>query len=189
MLKDRKSGKIEIRKARAEDLKAIMNLEYQCFDRDTVEDLSVYEERLRVFGDGFLVLVVDGSIAGFITSELWKQNRDLSVEHFALGHSVEVRFDPDGDDLYISSLAVSPAHRGKKYGDTLVQALLREISASCQKVNRFILLVGSEWHGARRIYERKGFTYIGEFKNFFGGRNVASYNGLVMVKETHRMFG
>jgi len=189
VLIEREEGTVSIRKAHAEDLEAIMDLEQQCFDGDTIEDLSVYEERLSVFGDGFLVLVADGSVAGFITSELWEQTGNLSGEHFALGHSVRERFVPDGDELYISSLAVSPSHRGKKYGDSLLQALLGRISASCQNVSRFILLVGSEWHGARRIYERKGFEYICEFKDFCGGRSVPPYSGLVMVKENHRLLG
>ncbi len=172
-----------IRPAGMADLRAIMKLETLCFDGDTVEGEPAYRERIETFPEGFLVLESTEGIIGFISSEIWERRERVSADMFALGHSARERFAPGGNELYVSSLAVSPAHRGKAYGEALFGALLDAVTARYPGVRHAILLVGERWGGARAIYERAGFGTVAELKGFFGGRSVPPYDGYVMRRE------
>lgn len=188
-----------VRPARLGDLPRILELERLCFDGDTQESEEVYRERIETFPEGFLVLETapddhgdvsdygETPLAGFICSELWLRSTHaepapVTAELFSLGHSIRERFSVEGNELYISSLAVEPAYRGKGYGELLFQTLNERIRSGFPKVESIILLVGERWIGARKIYERAGFTTVGILKDFFGGDSVESYDGIVMRK-------
>ncbi len=171
-----------LRPARMEDLSAVMAIEEASFGADTREGEATYRERLETFGEGFMVLETEEGLAGFITSELWAYRENLEREDFALGHSIASRFDPSGDELYVSSLAAAPEYRGRGYGETLLRALLGSVPASHPAVRSSVLLVGEHWTGARRIYERNGFAVIAEYPRFFGGTLEPERSALVMRK-------
>lgn len=174
---------IRIRTARPDDLNRIMDIEYLCFDRDTVEDKMVYAERISVFGDGFLVLESEDKIAGFISSELWAHSAELNEDMFLVGHSIHDRLVLLGDELYVSSLAISPEYRGRGYGEVLFNSLIERVVSAYPSVVQVILLVGCTWKSAIKIYARSGFATIAEFKDYFGGRNVGAYDAKIMYKK------
>ena len=63
------------------------------------------------------------------------------------------------DEGYISNIAVSPDHRKRGVGMTLVQALLRE--GLGRKLSFLTLEVRVGNREARRLYERAGFREVG----------------------------
>ena len=62
------------------------------------------------------------------------------------------------DSLYVSSLAVAPGHRNKGVGGELVREAVE--LAQWRKFASVTLDVGVENAGARRFYERTGFTEV-----------------------------
>lgn len=172
-----------IRNATKDDIAAIMKIERECFDCDTIENETTYLERIRYFQDGFLILQDGKQVIGFICSEIWHDSAALAVDKFALQHSIAQSLDMNGTTLYISSLAVSKQCRGCGYGEQLFQILIERIAAKYTGISEVLLLVGRPWGAAQKLYAKNGFSVCGEFSNFFGGENIAPYNGIIMKKQ------
>lgn len=172
-----------IRNANLADLDALMEIERECFDCDTIENETVYRERIQYFPDGFLVLEEADKPIGFICSEIWHDSETLTPDMFALEHSIAQSLDRDGNTLYISSLAVLKRYRGYGFGKKLFQTLITQIAAKYHGITEAVLLVGSTWHAAQKLYEQNGFKVCSSFTDFFGGEMLAPYHGIVMKKQ------
>lgn len=167
-----------------------MRLDRLCFDTDTIESEGAYRERIEIFPEGFLVLEAAEAggapgepIMGFISSELWVRPETISAELFALGHSIKERQVRDGDELYVSSLAVDPSLRGYGFARLLFDGLIEGIRARRPRVRSVILLVGETWTDAKALYERSGFETIAVLEGFFDGRTAGASDGIVMRRE------
>lgn len=177
---------IFIRNAELNDIAALMKIERECFDCDTIENEMIYRERIKYFQDGFLILQSGKQVIGFICSEIWHDSSELTADKFALQHSIAKSLDMNGNTLYISSLAVSKDYRGCSFGEKLFQTLIKQIAVRYHGVTEALLLVGSSWKAAQNLYVKNGFEVCGELRNFFGGKNITPYNGIVMKKYIQR---
>jgi len=166
-----------IRNANFDDIAGIMNIEHLSFSGDIIESQKVFEDRISLFSDGFLVAVSENRIVGYISSELWLFLENVPVSNFTLNHSVFDTHHSSGEELYISSIAVDPKFRGSGVGKHLFEELLKTIS---QKyiLKSTILLVGSRWECARSMYQKRGFVEMNRISNFFS----PSEDGIIMRK-------
>lgn len=72
----------------------------------------------NIFGEGYLVaedvndryitLMVDGSLAGFVNTDIWDSEDDIDSSGFSLG--------------LIETIAIRKSHRGNGFGDVLIAA-------------------------------------------------------------------
>ncbi|WMW26271.1 N-acetyltransferase [Methanolobus sediminis] len=158
--------KISIRNAEKEDIEGIMCVEHRSFHTNIAENSDTFLERIESFSDGFLVMVIDGEIAGYISSELWDYSENIETEKFVLGHNITETHRNDGKELYISSIAVLKKYRGKGYGNALFSELVSRIYRNYE-ISSIILMVSVNWIAARKIYEKNGFKEIQVIKYFF----------------------
>lgn len=168
---------VTIRKANAGDIDDIMEIEHLSFHPEIIESKKVFEERIAAFPDGFLIAEIEDkgnkngggigkTIAGYISSELWKYSENIPYSNFGLNHSVYDTHSDDGEELYISSVAVNPAVRGGKIGKRLFTTLLDNISEK-YNLKSAILLVNSDWRNAYQMYQKEGFVTVDKIFNFF----------------------
>jgi ribosomal-protein-alanine acetyltransferase len=71
-----------------------------------------------------------------------------------------------GDEVHLLNVAVHPDYRRSGAGRQLVQLVLDD--AVAQGAASVSLEVRRENHGARRLYERMGFTERGVRKDYYG---------------------
>lgn len=163
---------VNIRKANADDIDDIMEIEHLSFHPEVIESKKVFEDRIAAFPDGFLIAEIENEsegssmIAGYISSELWKYSEEIPYSNFNLNHSVYETHSDDGEELYISSVAVNPAARGGKIGKRLFTVLLERVSKEYE-LKSAILLVNSDWQNAYKMYREEGFVTVDKIPNFF----------------------
>ena len=166
---------------RCEDLEKVMEIEKTSFSKNTWEDKSVYEERMIVFPEGNLGIWENEVMIGFITSELWKYQKNYGQERFMLSHNIKDYHDYMGTELYISSFALDRAYRGNGYGKKIFQVFLDEIMKN-YPLKSGILLVSSEWINAKSIYESQGYKIIDSISEFFINDLSKKFDGIIMRK-------
>jgi ribosomal-protein-alanine N-acetyltransferase len=172
-----------IRRATAADLPAVMRIETVSYNIFTREAVEVYQERLAVFPEGFLV-AEEGEVVGALSSEIWRGTDadSFHAEQFSLGHSAAGRLDREGEALYLSSIALSPAARGRGIGKRLFRALPEYLRGEFPRLRETVLLVNETWSAARRLYQSEGFTEAARFPGFFKGDDGTPQDGIVMRK-------
>lgn len=166
------------------DLDAIAEIEAACFDAGVREDRALYEKRIEVFRDGFLVAEdhETGQVGAYICSEIWHKDMALDSATLALGHDPLNAHNPQGTQLYITSFGTRPDWRGRQIGTGLLQALEKRIRAKYPAVDESILIVSEKWNAAHHIYEKDGFKEIGRIINFFTPENKPEEDAILMRK-------
>lgn len=179
---------MHIRSATSRDLPRVRTLERQGFAPDTLEPDAVLLERIETFPDGFLVAEADdGSLSGYISSELWRFEAIPDASRFTLGHGIAAVHDPAHDELYISSMTVDPRTRGAGLGGRLLDECIGRCMNRHRGIHSALLLVSAAWPSARRIYERYGFRKILTLDGFFQSAGKRSTDGIVMRKDLRRV--
>lgn len=173
----------QIRKANKNDIDSIINLENNGFEEGLREGREIFIERLDVFNDGFLVLAdEDGNVVGYICSEIWDYKDKINEKDFALNHSIIEKHDANAEEIYISSMVLSKDMKGKGWGHILFDYLIDNIKEFYPNLKSSILIVGSRWKEAQKIYFNKGFTKIGVIKDFFQPLNGVNSDAIIMRK-------
>ena len=167
-----------IRNANFDDIAGIMNIEHLSFSGDIIESQKVFEDRISLFSDGFLVAVFENRIVGYISSELWLFLENVPISNFTLNHSVFDTHHSNGEELYISSIAVDPKFRGSGVGKDLFEELLKTVPSK-YTLKSIILLVSSNWERAYSMYQKRGFAEINRIPDFFS----PSEDGIIMRKQ------
>jgi [SSU ribosomal protein S18P]-alanine acetyltransferase (EC 2.3.1.128) len=158
--------KISIRNAEESNIEGILLVEHDSFHKDIAESRSVFFDRIKVFPEGFLLMEIDGEIAGYISSEMWEYSENIDTDRFRLNHNIADIHRTDGSELYISSIGVIKKYRGKGYGKMLFSELVERIGSS-YRIASIILIVSENWNAARKIYENNGFLEIQRINGFF----------------------
>lgn len=175
---------IKIRTASLEDIDQITAIECESFDSGIIEDKQTILQRIGIFHEGFLVMEHSGSLIGYISSEIWPKHENIAPEHFALGHSIETLHSadlpPGRGEIYISSMGLLKACRGRSLGKLLFESFMAHVRTSMPSVGSAILVVSEGWHGARKIYSNSGFEEVMRLESFFQSRGGLSQDGLVM---------
>lgn len=178
-----KRENLKVRAVKLDDIDAIMAIENESFDDGIKENKEVFVERMDTFNDGFLVLVDDNdSPLAYICSELWEYKKSINKLEFTLGHSIVDKHNINGNELYISSTALSNKLRGRGYGHLLVEQLLVNIKKNYPNVNSSILVVAQSWTAAQKIYRNNGFVKVGSIKDFFV-TSTSTTDAIVMRKK------
>jgi ribosomal-protein-alanine N-acetyltransferase len=177
--------------AQAFDIPGIMAIEHASFIPQIQEKQSVFEERLRIFPQGFLVLndssyetvhrIGTSLTAGYFSSELWN-NVPQSDQAFSLGHSASNAHCENGVVLYASSFALLPEYRGLSLGTPFFRSSLEAICSSLPQIQKIVLLVNDEWINAFHIYESLGFKTLRRINKFFPSlHNSEGADGILMA--------
>jgi len=142
--------KILVRNARDQDIPAVVEIDAEASSSDgTAEKPETFPLRLKVFPDGFIILVADNEIAAYGCSEKWLTEREPGLdEHSLASHQ------PDGRIFCITSIAVKMKYRGRGYR-LLVLDKLMEIAhgEGCKKI------VVETAH-AQDLYLKRGFKTV-----------------------------
>ena len=175
---------LKIRNAKINDIEKILEIEHNSFDKNICEDKQVFIDRIETFNKGFLVAEYKGEIIGYICSEIWLYNENLKESDFLLNHSIKESHKANGDELYISSFAISPKARKYGIGKILFNYLINNVDKLIANPNSLLLVVAENWTSARNIYLKKGFLEVCILTDFFDYGNVQPFkaDGIVMRK-------
>jgi ribosomal-protein-alanine N-acetyltransferase len=172
---------LTLAEATLHDLDQIMDMEAKGFAPGNTEYRDVYELRIKTFPQGSLIAYSGSEHVGCIFSEIWKESPIPVAEHFMLGHDILERHNPElGTELYIASMTISPAFRGKGLGSQLFVGCINRVAAAYPQLTSALLLVNETWGTARAIYEGAGFKEEARFKNFFSPDGRTHEDGIVM---------
>ena len=165
------------------DLDSIMKIERQAFIPPIQEKKRVFEKRLRIFPNGFVILsdasekVVKENLGaltcGYICTEIWESFPDKNLDEkafsrrFALGHNIKHTHFENGACLYVSSFALLQTYRGKGLGRAFFCAALGAILGAYPAIKSVALLASSEWKNALSIYESLHFEKVRTIPDFF----------------------
>jgi len=162
------------------DIDEILAIEGECFAPGIRETAETFEDRIKAFPSGFIMLdrvgdspVSRAETAGYFCSELWDTIPSALPERWALGHKASERHVARGSVLYVSSFAVLPTYRGGT-GTTFFAEAIASIVSRNPGIRDIAFIVNEEWTAARRIYEHAGFDYIGTLPGFFPAANAAN---------------
>ena len=193
------------------DIPAIMNIERQSFIPAIQEKKRVFEKRLKIFPEGFL-LVADCSdqvvlknktalAAGYLCAERWDCLPDFETldsldekekkkalkqieKRFELGHNPLTTHKTQGPYLYVSSFALLKDYRGKGLGEKFFKNSLAALCSSLSPIKEVVLLVDSEWKNAIKIYEKLGFKTVFTLSQFFPTiQKKVNADGIVMTAD------
>lgn len=175
---------LKIRNAKINDIEKILEIEHNSFDKNICEDKQVFIDRIETFNKGFLVAEYKGEIIGYICSEIWLYNENLKESDFLLNHSIKESHKANGDELYISSFAISSKARKYGIGKILFNYLIDNVDKLIANPKSLLLVVAENWTSARNIYLKKGFLEVCILTDFFDYGNVQAFkaDGIVMRK-------
>lgn len=181
------------------DIQKIMITERQSFIPKIQEKKRVFEKRLKIFPEGFLILSDSSEetlkefgtaqTVGYFSSELWDELPDFSDEkrtlkRFSLGHDPLTTHKTNGKILYVSSFAINRDYRKKGNGKTFFENSVSAICGQFPQIKQILILVNSEWTPAIKIYEGAGFKKILTLSNFFPTLIKKEYSdGIIMVAD------
>jgi len=173
--------------ASLQDLDRIMDMEAKGFARGNTELREAYEARIKTFPPGSLMAYLGETCVGCIFSEIWRESAIPRVEHFTLGHDIRDRHDPvHGTVLYITSMTIDPAFRGRGLGEPLFLGGINRVATAFPRLTSALLLVNETWVPARNIYEAAGFKEVVRFSRFFNPHGAAPADGIVMRCAIHK---
>jgi ribosomal protein S18 acetylase RimI-like enzyme len=179
---------IVLTQATPRDIDQIMDMEAQGFATGNRELREVYEARIKAFPQGSLMAHFGANCIGCIFSEIWKASPVPIAEHFALSHDILDRHDPLlGTELYITSMTIAPAFRGKGLGTQLFLGCIGHVAAAFPQLTSALLLVNETWRHARSIYEAAGFQEVARFKHFFNPNETTYEDGIVMRRQIQKV--
>ncbi|AKL95734.1 GCN5-like N-acetyltransferase [Clostridium aceticum] len=171
-----------IRVATNKDLKDIMKIEFSCFKLEICEKEEVFLERIEIFNDGFYVVEKNDTVVGYISTEIWEYEEKIDSKWFDLGHSISQLHNPNGTELYISSMGLLPNYRGKGLGKEIFLKSTDLIVNKYNNIKSQILIVSEKWDSARKIYKQNNYIELMKIENFFKYKNNYKENGIVMRK-------
>ncbi len=150
---------LRFRTAALDDAEPCHAIEVASYNGDEAATLGKIRTRIAGYPDGFLILEVDGTIAGFINSGC-AFDVIMSDDAFKelVGH------DPAAPNVVILSVAVDPHYQGRGFS----RALMHEFCARMRNMNKqTIHLMCSKQHV--KLYEKLGYRYLKPSQSDHGG--------------------
>lgn len=150
---------IIIRTVRPTDLMRCYEIETTSYEGDEAATKEKIETRIHQYPEGFIVLDVEGTTAGFINSGC-AYDVVMSDEEFKelVGH------DPLAPNVVIMSVVVAPEYQGKGYSSRLMQAFIARMESLGKQ--RIFLMCKEKHIG---LYEKFGFEYLSPSPSEHGG--------------------
>jgi ribosomal protein S18 acetylase RimI-like enzyme len=151
--------KYTIRSAKPEDAARCHEIETLAYQGPEAATREKIQNRIRTYADGFLVIEINGLVAGFINSGS-TDHVVMSDESFKdlVGH------DPAGKHNVILSVVVHPEFQGQGLSSILLHNYILRMRRLKKKS---IQLMCKKQHIA--LYEKFGFRYLKKSKSSHGG--------------------
>ena len=142
--------KILVRNAREQDIPAVLEIEAEAASASQTEStLERFQQRLRVFPNGFIILVADNEIAGYGHSEKWLDEHEPQPDL-----SPMATHQPDGRIFFITALAVKKKFRGRGYRSVLLDKLIE--TAHLEGCRKVVLETAHD----QDLYQQRGFKTV-----------------------------
>lgn len=195
------------------DITQIMNIERQSFIPQIQEKKRVFEKRLKIFPEGFLVLAdcsdevilknKTALVTGYLCAELWDSLPDFGIldfqsekerksalkkigNRFELGHNPLYTHKTNGSLLYVSSFALLKEYRSKGFGEKFFVNSVAALCSAMPHIKKVVLLVNSEWENALKIYGKHQFEKIYSFAEFFPTiQKKVNSDGIIMTADAN----
>ncbi|ROJ31500.1 GNAT family N-acetyltransferase [Morganella morganii] len=147
------------RQVTAADVDRCYEIETVSYEGDEAATREKIALRAKCYPEGFLCMLVDNCIAGFINAGC-ADNVVMSDEEFKelVGH------DPDAPNVVIMSVVVHPDFQGKGYSSLLMREFISRMKAMNKKS---VYLMCKEQHIA--LYSHFGYEYIKPSESDHGG--------------------
>jgi len=166
------------------DLDRIMDMEARGFAAGIREQRDVYAARISAFPEGSLLAHSSADCIGCFFGEIWQAAPLPVAAHFALDHDILDRHDPTrGSELYIASMTIDPAFRGRGFGKSLFLGGIAHVAAAFPQLRSALLLVNENWNAAHGIYAAAGFREVVRFGDFFNPHGSTREDGIVMRRD------
>jgi ribosomal protein S18 acetylase RimI-like enzyme len=150
---------LTIRYVHSRDIEKVHGIEMECFPSKEASSMPAFDERIRLFPEGFLVGEVDGEIIGFI-SGIATNSDYLLDEYFESMDAHEM----NGRTIIVLTLAVASSCQGNGYATDLMNAYIDEVERQGRKK---IVLTCKEY--LVQYYEKFGFVNEGLSDSNLGG--------------------
>lgn len=149
----------QLRSPTLTDLDRCYAIERSAYPGDEAASREKIEKRIRMYPDGFMLLEIDGEIAGMINSACADKvmMADSAVKELE-GH------DPAGKQAVVLSLAVHPDYQGQGLAGLLLVNFIQRMK---RLHKQSIELMCREEHIA--LYRRFGFSYVRPSASAHGG--------------------
>ncbi|WLH88138.1 GNAT family N-acetyltransferase [Pseudomonas sp. FP453] len=150
---------LTLRNALPSDAARCFAIETSAYEGDEAATLEKIATRIALYPQGFLILEADGEVVGFINGGC-AHEVVMSDEAFKelVGHSA------DAPNVVIMSVVLDPAHQGKGYSTTLMNAFVQRMQALGK---RTIHLMCKDRHVP--LYEHMGYRYVRPSASDHGG--------------------
>lgn len=147
------------RLARPADVDRCFQIETSAYEGDEAATREKIATRIAQYPQGFLVMELDGTLAGFINGGC-AYEVVMSDEAFKelVGH------DPAAPNVVVMSVVIDPAYQGKGYASLMMQAFVARMSGMGKET---IHLMCKERHVG--LYERLGYRYVRPSSSDHGG--------------------
>ena len=146
-----------IRKAKSEDIRKCVEIEYAAWEEDRKVIKKDLNRQVNDTDYYFFVMEKNSEVVGFVTARKHEWNKST----------------------YLERLYVSEEERSKGHGTSLLDRIISE--SRKMKVRIIFVDTGEKCHRGIRFYKKNGFKKAGYIKNFYNDpkdRNgiVFSYN-------------
>ncbi|MFA7944163.1 GNAT family N-acetyltransferase [Pseudomonas brenneri] len=150
---------LTLRNATPADANRCYEIEVSAYEGDEAATLEKIATRIALYPEGFLILEVDGQVAGFINGGC-AHDVVMSDEAFKelIGHSA------DAPNVVIMSVVVDPAHQGKGYSTQLMTAFVQQMREMGKQT---IHLMCKQQHVP--LYTCMGYQYVQPSASDHGG--------------------
>lgn len=157
-----------LRQASLQDVERCYQIETSAYEGDEAATWEKIAMRIEQYPEGFLILELDGEIAGFINSGCAEQVV-MSDEAFKelVGH------DPRAANVVIMSVVVDPALQGRGFAGLLMAHFVEQMRARGKAT---IHLMCKQRHVT--LYEKLGYRYVQPSPSDHGGM---SWHEMVMA--------
>jgi N-acetylglutamate synthase-like GNAT family acetyltransferase len=147
------------RHALPQDAARCYQIESTAYEGDEAATLEKIRTRIARYSQGFLVMELDGAIAGFINSGC-AQEVVMSDEAFKelVGH------DPAAPNVVIMSVVLDPACQGKGHSTLMMRTFVEQMRELGKKT---IHLMCKDRHV--ELYKRFGYAYVKPSPSDHGG--------------------
>ena len=140
--------KILVRNAREQDIPAVLEIEAETASHGAAAQEG-FQQRLRVFPNGFIILVADNEIAGFGCSEKWLDEHEPQPDSNPMA-----THQPDGKIFFITALAVKKKFQGRGYRSALLEKLIE--TAHLEGCRKVVLETAQD----QDLYLQRGFKTV-----------------------------
>ena len=155
------------RQARPEDAARCYEIESTAYEGDEAATLAKITRRIAEYPEGFLVMELDGRVAGFINSGCaWQVLMSDEAFKELVGH------DPAAPNVVIMSVVIDPAFQGRGHASAMMRTFVGRMREAAKAT---IHLMCKERHVA--LYERQGYRYVQPSPSDHGGM---SWHEMVM---------